>query len=115
VYDFNEIHLTLSERFKLFCLRIKKSVSESFLGSDLDYLLSVCFIKSNYLLNTTDAIGCPVPDGTYSLTEKYRRYLIFRREKMFFSVLNSVVTPIVVSVITSVITVLVLRKLGLQS
>lgn len=29
------------ERFKLFCLRIKKSVSESFLGSDLDYLLSV--------------------------------------------------------------------------
>ena len=113
MHDFDKIHLTIQERYKLFVTRCKKRVNESFLGDSIDYLTEIEFIQKNYY-SKPDSIGNAVPDKTYSVTSNYIRYLVFRREKCLFAVLNSFITPIVVSVITSVITVLILELLGLK-
>lgn len=53
-------------------------------------------------------------DRTYSVTWYYNRYLIWKRNRVFYGMLFSFATPIVVSIITSVLTVIVLNKLGLK-
>ena len=99
MYNFDNIDLNISERFKPFCMRIKKRVSERFLGNDRFYLLSIEFINHNYRKHTNH-IGEAIPDGTFSLTEKYKRYLIRRRREINDAIFNSIITPGVVSVIT---------------
>lgn len=113
MYDFSNIVLNLSERFVLFRMRFRKRVSQDFIGKPLNYFFEIGFVKRNYGFEK-NLIGEAIPDGTFSLTEKYKRYLIYNRNKIFFAICSSFVTPIITSIVISVITVLVLRKLGLQ-
>lgn len=111
-YDYDKVTLNLEEKYKLFITKRKKKTTEKFLGDSKDYLLGIRFIKANYS-GQRNEIGEQIPDGTYSVTWYYGRYLIWKRNKAFYGMLSSFVTPIVVSIITSVLTVIVLRILGL--
>lgn len=117
MYDFDKIHLRFLERFKLFLMRFKKKVSLAFLGKQAEYLLLIKFIAANYS-DCQNEIGENIPDGTFSLTDKYHRYLIYRRHELMKTIANSILFPIIVSVIasviTSIVTVLLLQRLGLQ-
>lgn len=117
MYNFDKIHLRFLERFKLFLMRFKKKVSLAFLGKQAEYLLLIKFIAANYS-GCQNEIGEHIPDGTFSLTDKYHRYLIYRRHELMKTIANSIVFPIIVSVIasviTSIVTVLLLQRLGLQ-
>lgn len=113
MYDFGNINLFFWERAKLFLMRFKKRVSSKFLGKQKHPLLKMNLVSENYLPYQSP-IGEYLEDGTYSLTEKYYRYLVYKRHLFLKSMANSIVFPIIVSVITSIITVLLLQKLGLQ-
>lgn len=116
MYDFDKINLLFSERFKLFLMRFKRRVSLAFLGKHAEYLLQIAFIAANYSGHQNE-IGEDLPDGTFSLTEKYRRYIVYRHHEILKTIGNSVVFPIIVSVtasvITSILTVLLLQRLEL--
>lgn len=75
MYDFSNIILNLSERFILFRMRFRKRVSQNFIGNHLRYLLDIGFVQRNYG-SEKNSIGETTTDGTFSLTEKYNRYLI---------------------------------------
>lgn len=113
MYDFSKINLLFSEHFKLFLMRFKKRVSLKFLGNQAEYLLYIAFIKANYS-EYKNEIGERLPDGTYSLTDKYRRYIVYRHNELMKAIANSIVFPIIVSVaasvITSILTVLLLQQ-----
>ncbi len=113
IQDFEKITLSLEEKSKLFITKLKKKTTEQFLGASKDYLLEIQFIKTNYS-NQRNEIGEAIPDRTYSVTWYYNRYLIWKRNRVFYGMLFSFATPIVVSIITSVLTVIVLNKLGLK-
>lgn len=91
MYDFSNIILNLSERFILFRMRFRKRVSQNFIGNHLRYLLDIGFVQRNYG-SEKNSIGETTTDGTFSLTEKYNRYLIYKRNKIFFAVCSSLVT-----------------------
>ena len=112
-YDFEKITLSIKEKYKLFITRLKRKTTEKFLGDSKDYLLTIRFIKANHS-DSRDELGARIPNGTYSVTWYYERYLIWRRNKVFYGMLSSFVTPIVVSIITSILTVVILNKLGLK-
>lgn len=103
MYDFDKIHLRFLERFKLFIMRFKKKVSLAFLDKQVEYLLLIEFIAANYS-NCQNEIGEHIPDGTFSLTDKYYHYLIYRRHELMKTLANSLTFPIIVSIIASVIT-----------
>ena len=116
MYDFDKIHLLFLERLKLFLMRFKKKVSSTFLGKHAEYLLLVKFVAANHS-DCQNKIGEFIPDGTFSLTDKYHRYLVYRRHEFMKIVTNSIIFPIMVSVIasvvTSILTVLLLKQLEL--
>lgn len=113
-YDFTDINLKFSENFKLFCMRFKKKVSEHFLCRDLFPLTSIGFIKTNHL-NKKNEIGKGIPDGTYSLTDKYIRYCIHRRHKFFDSKIWPFIISIATAIITSFITAYITSNITVQS
>ena len=102
--DFSDVLLNFPERLILFYLRFKKSVPERNIHQYCGYLqyLNLIALNNNCMKSKSEL--------TYSLIDRYKRYLIYRRQKFF----RSVIIPIVISVVTSVVTVLVLRRLGLQ-
>lgn len=112
MYDFSNISLKISESLKLFYMRFVKSVSQDFLGKVFEYLLMIEFIKPCYT-DKRNRIGEAVPSGKFSLTDKYFRYSVYRRNKLFYGILTSFVTPIIVSIITAILTVITLKLLGL--
>lgn len=113
VYDFEKITLSMKEKYKLFVTRMRKKSKAEYFGDSEYYLSDIKFIRQNSS-GKTDIIGSSIPDGTYSVTSNYLRYLTYRREKIFSRVLTSVITPIVVSIVTSILTVIILSKLGLK-
>lgn len=101
--DFDEICLLFPEKFKLFCMRFKKTVTSGFLGKSEKPLMGYKLISSNY--SFVDTIPADeAPERTFSLTEKYFRYCAYRRKKFFDSKLWPLIISIVASVITSLIT-----------
>ena len=113
VYDFEKITLSMKEKYKLFVTRMRKKSKAEYFGDSEYYLSDIKFIRQNSS-GKTDIIGSSIPDGTFSVTSNYLRYLTYRREKFFSRVLTSVITPIVVSIVTSILTVIILSKLGLK-
>lgn len=88
--DFSNIVLKFSERVFLFSLRFKK---KRILPKEMHYLYVNDLISPNYT-DKKDAFGVFIPDGTYSLSDKYTRYLIYRRDNFFKGKL-----PVIISVI----------------
>ena len=113
-YDFSNINLTISENFKLFCMRFKKKVTEHFLGDSCFYLLSIGFVKANHL-STKNSIGSHDPDGTFSLTEKYKRYCVYRRHKFFDNKIWPFIISIATAIITAFITAYITSNITVQS
>ena len=102
-FDFDTICLLPSEKFKLFCMRFKKTVARKFLGKSEKPLLRYKLISSNY--SFVDTTPCDKPsECTFTLTEKYFRYCAYRRKKFFDSKLWPLVISVVASIITSLIT-----------
>lgn len=114
IYDFSNINLKFTEKFKLFCMRFKKKVSEHFLGNDLMPLAALEFIRANHSIHKNE-IGEYPPDGTFSLTDKYIRYCIYRRQKFFDSKIWPFVISIVTAIITSFITAYFTSNITVQS
>lgn len=51
-----------------------------------------------------DENGSPIPTGTFSLTDKYIRFRIYRREKFFHSMPSWL--AVVISIISLIVSVL---------
>jgi hypothetical protein len=108
MYDFDKIDLTMKEKYKLFVTKIRKESPAEYFGDSFSYLSEIKFIQKNLRKISRNQYNY-----TYFVTDKYHRYLIHQRNKVFFGILTSFITPIVVSVITSIVTVLVLKLLGI--
>lgn len=111
--DFSNINLYHSEKVKLFIMRFKKWVTAEFLGSSLRPLLNNKFIACNYPFTDTNKSHTP-NKSLYTLTDRYFRYCVYRRNKFWDSKIWPFIISIAASVITSLLTTLVLLKLGLQ-
>lgn len=111
--DFSEINLFFSERVKLFLMRFKKSVSREFLEPSLRLFLNLKFIQSNYSFRDTPKSDSP-SNTTYSLTERYFRYCLYRRRKFMDSKFWPFLISIAASVVTSILTTVLLLRLGLK-
>ena len=107
---FDEIILTKGEKQSLrsFLWKPKQSLNEikHFHSLYYDYR----FIKDNYL-KERDEFNHPIPSGTYSLSDRYERFKIYRREKRLQSLPNWL--AILISLISLIITTLMsLWQLG---
>ena len=107
--DFTSINLLLIEKLKLFAMRFKKKVNGEFLGDSCALLSGVKFIKSDYSFIDTGKAENHKPT-MYSLTDRYFRYCVYRRNKFF----DSKVWPFIISIAASVITSIVTARLLLK-
>lgn len=85
-YDFALENLLPVEKRMLFRLRFRYRVPREFFGDRFDDLYQADFIRCNYS-EEADPLGMPIPDGTYSLSNKYYRYIAFRRTRFFHGTL----------------------------
>ena len=100
--DFSNINLYRKERFKLFCMRFRKCVSDKFLGESLYGLSRIKFIQAVYEFE--DAVATQHPKETfYQLTDRYFRYCVYRRNKFY----DGKIWPFIISIATSVITAII--------
>ena len=100
--DLDKIELMPPERRRLFAMRFKKRVKAAFLGSYLQRLYEIDFIRRNHS-EERDDFGAPLFDGTYSLTDTYFRYCIRRRRRFFEGSVWPCILSGVVSLIVSLI------------
>ena len=115
--DFSNINLFFREKVKLFIMRFKKEVTEDFLGTSCRSLESIKFIQRHYSFTDTPA-NSPSSAAFYTLTQRYYRYCVYRRNKFFdskiwpfvISIAAAVITSIITSYITSTITVQLILK-----
>lgn len=115
--DFSNINLFFTEKVKLFIMRFKRNVSEDFLGDSCRFLTSIKFVHASYEFRDTLA-GLPPSPVFYTLTRRYYRYCVYRRNKFFdskiwpffISVAAAVITSIITSYITSSITLQLILK-----
>ena len=104
--DFSKIQLLWPERWRLFVMRFKKRVKETFLGRYCRRLYVLGFISPNRT-GEQDSFGDWIKDGTWSLTDDYFRFCVYHRQRFF----DSAVWPSVVSAIVSlIVSYLVSRK-----
>ena len=106
--DFEKIHLLFGERISLLSFRFKRKQEESEIKYFYQLYNVYSFIERNYT-SEEDSLGFPVDDGTFSLSETYKRYCVFRTQLFF----RGSVWPAIVSGIISVITSVLLAKLHL--
>lgn len=107
--DFSSINLLLIEKLKLFSMRFKREVTAEFLGKSCYPLSKMEFIKSDYSFVNTEKARNQNPT-MYSLTNRYYRYCVYRREKFFDGKVWPFVISVAASVVTSILTTLVLLK-----
>ena len=109
--DFNDIHLYLSEKYRLTFLRLKKRAMRKYFGKYFDFLFyEAQFIQVN-CTDRVDGFGAAVPDDTYSLSERYFRYCAYRRDKLVDQIIMPVIVSVIASILTSAITVLLVNRL----
>ena len=96
--DFSNTHLLAYERRALRRLRLRGRIPEADLG-DLGRKLYVEGFIARNSANEHDPLGQVLSDGTVSLTEKYFRYLAYKREQFF----NRAVWPAIVGGIVSLV------------
>lgn len=95
--DFENVILTFEEKKILFFMRFRSNMPEENIGNSLRTLRDYRFIVPN--LNKIDSMGQTCSDGTYHLTDTYRRYRIYLRRQRFHRYL----TPITVSAATTAV------------
>ena len=88
--DFGKIVIKRNERLYLLSLRFKKKRK---LPPSMRYLYVYGLVVPNYT-GERDQLGGFIQDGTYSLSDKYARYSIYRRDLFFRGKL-----PVIISVI----------------
>ena len=101
---FDDICLLPGEKKDLRLLRHKKRVEENKIKHIHNLYVTYDFIHPNYS-GKTDLYGVDIPDGTYSLTDNYQRYRVFRIRKTFET--NSLIAGIVAAVISGVVSSIV--------
>lgn len=101
--SYENIILTFKEKYLLFFLRFKHKAVDSYFNGSFYTLIEYQLIKRNYKSKGSES-GASIPDGTYSLTDKYFRYCAYRRKKFFDSKLWPLIISVVASIITSIIT-----------
>lgn len=112
--DFSNINLYFQEKLKLFRMRFRKYVDADFLGKSLQKLEYIKFIQSHYDFVDTQATHTEVRT-VYSLTDRYFRYCVYRRQKFFDSKLWPFIISIVTAIITSLITAYITSNITVQS
>lgn len=103
-YDFTKDNLYLSERWLLFKLRFKGSAPRDYFGEHFTDLWEADFIAEN-LSAEKDPFGAYIPDGTYSLADKYYRYCVYRRIMLLRSSLWSALVSGAVSIAVTLLTI----------
>lgn len=102
--DFSTLHLYLRECYKLFLLRFKKRAPKEYFGCSFRDLHREKLIsdESNWFESA--------PNQLYSLTDRYFRYCVYRREQFFAGNVWSGI----IAAVTAAVTTIVMRLLGLQ-
>ena len=80
--NFDKIILTPKERFLLFTLRIQKKRKKDIWKAPYRQLHLYSLISPNYLPERGPE-GESITDGTFSLSDNYKRYRAYRREQFF--------------------------------
>ena len=80
--DLDKVELLWPETLRLFAMRFRRRVKAAFLGSYLEHMFDIDFVRGN-VSEDRDPLGAPISDGTYSLTDTYYRYCARRRRKFF--------------------------------
>ena len=96
---FEDILLTPREKWILFSLRFYKSRKGDVFSLQLWKLKEYDLISQNYK-HTRGKEGCPISNGTYSLTDRAVRFRIYRYKQF----VHRYLTPIVVAFLTSIAT-----------
>ena len=97
-YNFEDILLTNKEKLILFSLRFHKRQEGNIYAPPYNQLFRYDFISPNYYPERGPE-GEDLPDGTFSLTDTYKRYRIYIRKQR----IHRYMTPIVVSSVTTVV------------
>lgn len=100
--DFSNVNLFLSEKYKLFIMRFAKKVDGRFLGESVHPLLAIKFISAQYPFSDIFQKDMPTR-AVYSLTTRYWRYCVWKRNRLFDKIINSIVIPIFVSAATTLL------------
>lgn len=79
---YEDINLTCQEKWSLFLFRFKKNRKEENIKEYWSLYHDRGFIQQNYC--GEDTFGCPIFDGTYSLSKHFHEYKASRR-KWFFT------------------------------
>ena len=80
MYNFEDIHLTSGEKLSLFSFCFKKRRKKERIKHFNKLFYDFEFLKRN-LLDERDASNNRIPDGTYSVSDLYCRYKIWRRKQ----------------------------------
>ena len=97
--DFAALNILFNEKCILFSLRFKKYRKGNVFSPQLIKLKEYGLISENYLPQR-DSEGSYIPDGTYSLSDRGRRYNVYLSKQRFHRYL----TPIIVAFLTSIAT-----------
>jgi len=110
--DFDNVFLTFRERVLLFLMRFTKRMPEKYLSPCHSTLLKYGFILPNKKKVDESKLNWEneIPDGTYFLADKARRYRIYVRKQRHHRYL----TPVIVAFLTSLATNL-LKELWLPA
>lgn len=77
---YDNVNLMFKEKLSLFSFHFKKRKMEKEIKCYYTLYFKYKFIDQNYE-DEPDEMGCPIFDGTYSISDNYRRYKIYLRRK----------------------------------
>lgn len=86
--DFESMNLLWKEKIVLFTLRFKKCRNGEVFSQKLNKLREYGLISQNYLPQRGRE-GESLSDGTYSLSDRGKRYIVYLRKQRFHRYLNS--------------------------
>lgn len=103
---YEDVHLLLNEKLSLFSFCFQKRKSENKIKCYYSLYFDYKFIEQNYE-KELDEMGCPIFDGTYSISDNYKRYKVFLRKKRLSMLPNWVAIFIsLISLSVSILTLL---------
>ncbi len=102
MYNFEDIHLTSGEKLSLFSFHFQKRKRKERIKHFSTLYYDFEFLSRN-LTNEVDANNNRIPDDTYSISDKYCRFKIWRRKQRFKSLPNWI--AILISLVTLIFSV----------
>ena len=100
---FENIHLKSGEFWSLISVRIHGRKERSKIKYFTTLYNQYELIAPNYG-DDLDSFGSPIPDDTYSVCDRYYRYMIFRRKELFRT--NTLVAAIISGIISLIVALL---------